>query len=243
MPVGIYAALSGMKMKQEELDIVANNLANSSTNGFKENNVSFQSILSKKEAAKSEDLQTEFVGYSEKTINMNPGDVFTTNNPLDVAIQGNSFFEVQTAGGTFYTRNGSFALNNDGEIINHQGEKIVGENGPIRVEKGGHIEISLNGTVTVDGSEVGKLKLVAFQKPQALKTVGSNLFKIDGDNSIVPDSGSTILQGKLENSNVNVTLNLVKLLDINRQHQNYQKIIQTQQKIDDQISSSIGRIS
>lgn len=239
MTVGIYSALSGIKVKEQELEVVANNIANVNTTGFKEEQMTFEAILSKTASNQS---KTPFVAVKEKKINFTEGPLMTTNNTFDLAIQGDGFFEIQNENGSFLSRNGQFVLNNNGELVNSDGDKVLGKNGLIQIEPGSNVKISPAGIINVDGEDKGQIKVVAVNDKTKMDNVGGNLFKLHADATTSVDENSQILQGKLEQSNTNVMRSIVKLIDISRQYQSYQKIVSNQTKLEQEAVSSLGRI-
>lgn len=244
MSQGIYSALSGIKLKEEELETVAHNLANATTNGYKENRISFSSVLSKFQGTESDGSQsTPFVEVGSRTIDLSQGPVLSTSNYLDVALQGKGFLEVQTAQGTFYTRNGSLALNANQELVLQSGGKVSGATGAIRISKPGTVEIATTGVIKVDNEEIGKIKIVTFDQEDALEPTGASLYKMKEGVSTKLDADTQVLQGKLESSNTNVVRNLVKLIQISREYQSYQKVISAQSKLEQEAASTVGRIT
>ncbi|EKD42156.1 MAG: flagellar basal body rod protein [uncultured bacterium] len=239
MSIGIYSALSGLKMKEQELDVVAHNMANVNTTGFKEQTMTFEAVMSKNN---QDNEVTPFVQIGEENINFQNGSVFGTQNPLDLALQGEGFFEVQNEKGSFLTRNGAFVLNQNGELVNSTGAKVMGENGPIVIGVGSNVQIATSGAITVDGEDKGRIRVIKVSDPKKIHSAGSTLYRVDPDASIEKDETSQVFQGKLEQSNTNIMQSLVKLIDISRQYQSYQKFISNQNKLEQESVSSLGRI-
>lgn len=243
MSIGIYSALSGIKIKEEELDLVAHNLANSSTNAYKEENISFEAVLGTYQDTDNPDQQsTPFSIIGERSYNFQPGPVVTTNNTFDLAIQGDGFFEIQTERGTFYTRDGAFSLNSLGQLVTQKGDQVVGGQGAIEIGTGNNVQITPGGAITVDGEQRGAIKLVSFADPQKLSAAGGGYFSAGAGANPTAAAGNTVLQGKLEHSNTNVMLSLVKLIEISRQYQSYQKIISSQSRLESEAVSTLGKI-
>lgn len=244
MGIGIYSALSGMKVKLEELEMVAHNLANANTVGFKERDVAFSSVLAENmKPAGGEEQDTPFVKLEDHSFDLTQGAIFKTGNELDLAIQGDSFFEVQTDQGTFYTKNGSFTRDNTGKLVTQAGQTVMGQGGAIDLGTVGKVEISQSGTITVDGQDRGAIKLVKFADSQMLEAKGGNLFAAKPQAQPTLDESPNVLQGQLENSNTNMMKNIVKLIDISRQYQTYQKVLNTQSDLDKTSATEIGQVS
>lgn len=243
MSIGIYSALSGIKIKEEELDLVAHNLANSSTNGYKEENVAFEAVLGTYQNGGADASATPFSVVGKRSYNFQPGPIVTTNNSFDLAIQGDGFFEIQTEKGTFYTRDGAFSTDSTGKLVNQKGDLVVGSTGAIQVGTDGNVQISPSGTVTVNGEQKGSVKIVNFADPQKLQAAGGNYFRASGDAAPTNAANPSVLQGKLEQSNTNVMLSLVKLVEISKQYQTYQKMISNQTRLESESATSLGKVS
>ncbi|MEJ2660697.1 MAG: flagellar hook-basal body protein, partial [Desulfobacteraceae bacterium] len=163
----------------------------------------------------------------EYVTNFASGPLRKTGAPLDVAIAGEGFFEVQTPEGLQYTRNGGLSINAEGELSTTEGWPIMGQGGAIRIE-GSRVEITEAGQVVVDGSEVGVLKVVDFNDRSGLKKTGNSLFKDEGANSgMVAAEGYRIAQGRLESSNVDAIRTMTEIIETLRVFETYQKVIRS----------------
>ncbi len=239
MSIGMYSALSAIKLKEQELDITAHNIANATTPGFKENLVSFTALLSKYQGTPGE---TPFAGIGARVVNFEQGAFTSTQNPLDIGLQGKGLLEIQTDSGTFYTRSGSLALDSEGYLVTTSGAKVMGAGGAIHIDQKGSVEISPAGNINVSGQEQGKIRIVSFGKDD-LEPVGASLFRAKDGATPQEDRETTVLQGKLETSNTNVMKNLIKLMEVSRDYQAYQKVMAAQNKVDEVAASSIGKLS
>ncbi len=239
MSSGLEAIISGMSLKESELNIVAHNLSNASTHGFKEERIFFENVLSDQENS-SETVSA--IPEGNKAIDFSPGSIVTTENPLDLAIQGEGFFEVQTANGPLYTRNGNFSVDAQGKLVTASGDSVMGVGGAITMTKKGMPQISTSGEVTVDGDSMGKIKIVGFGDLTKLASVGASLFSASSEAQPTTVANPSVLQGKVESSNTNTMLNLVKLIEIGRQYESYQKVLKTQENMNQQLSSSLGQL-
>lgn len=245
MSSSMYLALRGAKLREQELEVTAHNLANATSNGFKESRITFDTVLTGAERRVDGGVRPSILQPEAKTtINFADGPIQPTDNELDLALQGKGFFEIQTEQGNFYTRDGSFALNDSGDLVSiHGGGRVAGANGTINIAESGHLEISSAGVVSVNGVEKGKIRVVDFEDPSVLVPAGSSLFKAKEGAAANEASGTTVLQGKIEGSNVSVVLCLTQLIEISREYQAYQKVINNQSKLDQEAASSIGRVS
>ncbi len=200
------------------LDVIANNLANANTVGYKRDEVLFSDfsqvltgVLTK------EGLVAQQVSYGSKpeevrTI-VSQGPIRRTDNPLDLAISGKGFFVVQTPEGERFTRAGNFQVDKDGFLVTSEGNKVLGMNGPIKLE-GKKIQVNYLGEVLVDGNMVDKLRIVDFPKPYRLRKEGANLF-VAHEVGFEP-KGYKVLQGFLEDSSVNPVSEMVKMITAHR---------------------------
>ena len=209
---GIYVAMTGSGLKMMELDNVANNLANVSTNGFKR--TSFSSRLSPLMEGLSQDRPSvhpqarAMASTGKYSIDPSQGMVQTTGNPLDVAINGEGFFVVDMKGETNFTRNGSFSIDKEGFLITGSGYKVIGsDDKPISLGKGvkGSPVIASDGSISIEGNNVGKIKIV---KVTDIQNISESLYS--GKNT--GSAQAEIRQGSLERSNVNPLRELVALI-------------------------------
>src|SRR3954468_6350420 len=178
--------LSRQMALQRELDVVANNIANLNTTGFKADNVVFQEFLMPGARANQfagSDRQLSFVQDRATWLDLSQGPVEHTGNPLDIAISGNAFLTVQTPRGERYTRNGALQVNAQGQLVTSEGLQVVGQNGPITFQPTDrNISISTDGSISVrEGANTtdtarGKLKLARFADPRMLQKDGTSTF-------------------------------------------------------------------
>ena len=207
-------AFVGLDSRMKIIEIVTNNLANAQTTGFKRD---FGRVL--------ESEQLLDVGTGMDTA---PGDLVPTQNPLDVAIDGEGFFAIQTPGGVRFTRNGSFSLNEDGDLVTKQGMKVLSSSGsPINVT-GDNIGIQDGGIVTAEGNEVATLKIVTFQGINLLQKEGSNQFIWNGPAEGVQDVDEPrVKSGSLERSNVDSMREMINLMAAYREFESVQRTLKT----------------
>jgi flagellar basal-body rod protein FlgF len=161
-----------------------------------------------------------------------PGPVQPSGRDADVAIMGRGYFEVETPEGPRYTRNGSFVLNADRELSTPDGRRVAGDGGPLRIE-GKDFSIASDGTVTVDGAQVGRLKLVDFADPSKLEHVGNSLLRAPADLAPqpVPAEETVVAQGHVEGSNVNPIDTLVAMIEAQRAFETQSKVLQTENEL------------
>ena len=220
----IYKAGAGAILQQIRLEAYANNLANVNTTGFKADQPVFR--FDAPEISSNVPDNTVALPLTYVT-NFESGPLRQTGAPLDVAIVGGGFFEVQTPDGLQYTRNGGLSINADGELSTAEGWPVMGQGGAIRIE-GSRVEINEEGQVAVDGDVVGVLKVVDFNDRSALKKAGNSLFKDEGaGGGMVAAEGYRIAQGNLESSNVDAIRTMTEIIETLRVFETYQRVIRS----------------
>lgn len=171
------------------------------------------------------------------------GNIMSTGNKLDFALRGPGFFKVQGADGKiFYTRDGSFTLNNDGTLITKEGMTVLGENGPIRLN-GTDITADPNGELSVDGVVVAKLGVVDIANKEDLRKIGNNLYTAVENGEIIENAfEGQILNESLEGSNIDVIKEMVGMITGFRSYETSQKIISTQDELLGKVVNDLGRV-
>lgn len=234
MSNGIYAATAGAVAQSNALDATANNIANASTTGFHGDRVTFREALT---AARSPDLIP--VGTSTTRVDSQAGALLPTENPLDLALDGDGYFSVTTPAGPRYTRAGNFQLDATRNLVTADGFAVRGQGGaPINVPPDVRtIAVSADGTVSADGAEIGKLELARFT-PTQMKREGGSLFSATGR----PLTGDPpkVRSGMLESSNVNVMRGVVDLVKVSRTYEALMKMIQGYHDIESRAAQTLG---
>ena len=222
MDSGFYAACAGLRAQSQALEVAAHNLANLNTSGFRAQRVSFQSLLALLQPAATNELNQAINNYGvvEGTrLDLSAGNVQMTGNPLDLAVEGDGFFAVQTARGTRYTRGGSFRISTSGELITAAGDPVLGESGVIHVPSG-VLSISSDATLSVAGAVAGKIRLAEFAPGASVTSEGNGLL-IAGQAQ--PARRTVVRQGALEASNVNPIRAMTELIGVERQAEMMQR--------------------
>lgn len=217
---------------QRQMDVVANNIANINTTGFKAEQILFEDYLMP--VARDNDFprQDQVLHYVQDWASMHDlsaGSILQTGNDLDVALNGEGFFAVQTAGGERYTRAGSFQIDNNGTLVDLSGNPVLGEGGPIRFgadETG--ITIADDGTISSSAGAKGRLKLVEFANPQALVHEGANLFSGTGGTVAVD---TRAMQGFVERSNVSGVSEMAEMIRVTRAYESVANLSQQQDEL------------
>jgi flagellar basal-body rod protein FlgF/flagellar basal-body rod protein FlgG len=229
MDSGYYAACAGLAAQTQALELVAHNLANLSTTGYRGQQTTFRSLLAGHGAVRANPLNVavnDFGVLSGSRLDRTPGSLVPTGNPLDVAVSGKGFFTVQSsaptgvpigapsAPGVLYTRDGSFHLSSTGQLVTSQGNAVLGEQGPV-VLPTGSVAISSDGTISVDGVLVDKLRLAEFSPQTDLTAVGDATYSAPAGSALAA-ADTVVKQGMLEGSNVGATEGVVQLITVQR---------------------------
>lgn len=226
MDSGYYAASTALAARTQALDTIANNLANASTPGYRAEHNVFSSVLAASESASGTPLSKAINNFgilSGTTLDLSQGSLQKTGNDLDLAIQGPSFFVVQTASGPMYTRNGSFQVSVKGQLVTAAGDAVMGDNGVIPMLPG-PVSIGPDGTISSDGAVAGKVRLVDFPAGTQLQSEGGTYYSAPA-NTAKPAADSTVQQGSLENSNVNPIFSMVELITAQRAAETMQRAL------------------
>lgn len=266
MQYGLYSAYLGMRARLRSLEVIANNVANASTTGFKADALHYRSVeaaeLETVRRAKAETANSasdpfgatpasasDAALHSVRALGVTTGDIFDFSNgvarqtgrSLDVALQGDGFLVVQTPRGERYTRDGSLTLDANGQLVTSQGDLVVGEAGPLTIRPG-EVSISEDGLITSAGQEQGRLKIVRFETPQAALLKESDSLFI-AQNGAQPQAApqTRVHQGMLETSNVNPVGEMALMLQNNREFESLQRSI-TQMMSMRKIATEIGKI-
>jgi flagellar basal-body rod protein FlgG len=241
MNSGLYAALSGNIAAMRRLDVITNNLANANTAGFKKDRIAFESLLALRAGEAPEKAGLVQAGNIYFT-DYSAGPVKQTGNTLDLAIEGDGFFTVNTPEGRAYTRQGNFQRNAAGRLVTNEGNEVIGNGGPVTIN-GSRVEIGAKGEVMVDGVQVAMLEVVDFPKPYALQKAGSALF-VPSDPQAAPQPVRmvTVKQGFLEESNVSVAQEMVQMIEANRYFEACQRVVKSYDDVAGRAANDIGRV-
>jgi flagellar basal-body rod protein FlgF len=233
MDSGYYAACTGLAAQTQALELIANNLANLATTGYRAQQATFRSLLTGPGSVSLNPLNAVINNFgllSGSRTDLTPANLTATGNPLDLGLSGGGFFVVQTGQQVLYTRNGSFHVAPNGQLTTADGSAVLAEqanllNPPVPVSvPAGAVTVSPDGTVSVDGAIVAKLRLAEFPPSTSLTAEGNSLYSAPA-NSEVPATSTTVHEAMLENYNVNPTLSVVQLIMAQRNTEMLQRAL------------------
>jgi flagellar basal-body rod protein FlgF len=234
----LLIGLSRLTTLERQIDVIANNVANVNTNGFKADKSLFQEYLMPGARADNfvgKDRRLSYVLDRATWRDSGQGSVEPTTNPLDVALDGSGYLAVQTAAGERYTRNGSLQINSQGQLVTTDGNLVLGTSGPITFQPNDHdIIISGTGTVSVRqgntlvDSTRGQLRIVNFAQPQQLQKEGANLLSAPNGVTAQPDPKTVLRQGYIERSNVSAVAEMSHLIQVTRTYTEIASILKQQ---------------
>jgi flagellar basal-body rod protein FlgF len=253
---GIYPILSGALAHERRMQVFANNMANVNTAGFKQDEQAFKAILPRPHAAipvishtagLAQQIMARPLGATERVFvaphmmktTFEAGRIKLTGNPLDLAIQGSGFFEVNSPQGTRYSRNGMLSLDRQRRLVTGLGYPVMGTKGEIKIPPG-KLEITTQGDIKVDDKTVATLKIMEFpQDAMPQKTSDGLFFSDKGKLSKNPQ----LQVGHIEESNVNSIGEMVKMIQGMRNYESTQKLIQTLDRMTEVAIQDIGRVA
>jgi flagellar basal-body rod protein FlgG len=227
---GLYSAASGMLAQQTRMDMLANDMANLDTTGYKQARIGFRDLLYNSEQGMRVGAGTAVVAAGR---NDAEGALSQTGDPLSLAITGPGFFQVRRSdGSTALTRDGDFTTDASGAVVTQSGERLVP---PIHIPKGtdpDQVSVASDGTVTAGQTKLGKIALVNVTNTAGLQALGNNLFATTSNSgSIRAITGSSMQQGYLEASNVDLAQTMVALIDAQRSYSMDSRAIQNQDQM------------
>ena len=246
MDNALYVGLSRQMVLKREMDIVANNIANADTTGFK-----FESLMTKvNPAAPAFTLggprPVKFVGEDGVARDFTQGGLRRTDAPLDLAIEGQGFFKVTTPNGDRYTRDGHFRTNDQGVITTQGGAPVADDGGgqiTIDIAKPGAVTISPDGVVSQGAVRVGKIGVYKFASLSALEKTGDNLYQNAANQTAVADPNAKVRQGMLESSNVSPILQITRMIEVSRAYEQTSQMMSTQSDLSRTSVSRLGKLS
>jgi flagellar basal-body rod protein FlgF len=247
MDNSLLVSLSQQLAAYRSMDVIANNLANVSTPGFKREAAKFEEYVTQVKPSESQKgpQSVSFVKDAGIMRDVSEGDIQNTGAPLDVAINGSAYFTVQTPQGNRYTRNGHFTLDGSGQLVTSDGNVVQGDGGAITITPDdGPIQIAKDGTVSslINGqpNQIGKLKLVDFADPHALTKEGDSLYSTT--QTANDATGSVVKQGMLESSNVKPVIEISHMIEVMRSYEATSSLAKSQEDLQNQAINKLGQM-
>lgn len=231
-----YTALTRQSGLMREMQVVANNIANLSTTGFRREGVIFSEHVSRMEGGAS----LSMANGNTRLIDVSQAGVSQTGGDFDLAIQGEGFFLIETAVGQALTRAGAFTPSAEGELVTPDGNRLLDQGGaPVFIPPGAaKVAVAEDGTVSADGQPVAQLGLWRPIDPNSLRHQTGTVFGADG---VEPLEGATILQGFLENSNVEPVSEIARMIEVQRAYEMGQKFMDAEDQRMRGVIQTLGR--
>jgi flagellar basal-body rod protein FlgF len=232
MSDGLYVAMSGAVAQERAMDVTANNVANANTTGFRAERITFEEVLGGQG-------NLSFVTAEEAEVDVSKGELRTTGNPLDVAVDGDGWFAMQTPQGVRYTRSGAFRMGPEGALIDDRGNGVLDVGGNPLLLPGGDAEITVDvaGQVLADGLPVGQIQIGQLNEDN-LRNEGGNLYSAQG--GVKPVENASVVSGHLEQANFDPVRGMVDLIRISRNHESLHQMMSTYREIDQRVVREIG---
>lgn len=222
-----YIALSRQNALWRQLDVIAGNMANANTPAYKGEQMMFREyLMDTRSVDRAKGTKLSFVQDVGLLRNTTEGAFTKTDNPLDLALHGDGYFQVETEAGMRYTRNGHFRLDEGGMLVNSQGLAVMdnADNPIILAPNEAKITITPDGSVSTENGIVGKIKVVRFANEQEMRKIGDSLYETTQDPEVI--DRPAMVQGMMEESNVQPVVEITKMTEVLRQYQALQNIIE-----------------
>jgi flagellar basal-body rod protein FlgF len=243
MDNSLYVGLSKQMVLQRQMDIIANNIANSDTAGFKVEALAVTEDPQAPAFTLGGPEPVKFVMPNGVIRDFGQGALRKTDSPFDVAIDGQGFFKVQTPNGERYTRDGRFRMDEAGRLVTQGGSPVLDDGGgeiSLNPEKG-QLTISPDGTLSQGTERIGKLGVVTFANLSTMEKVGDNLMQNTSNQQGAPATDAKLRQGMLEGSNVNPILEVTRMIEVSRAYEQMAKMIDSQADLSTQAVQQLGK--
>jgi len=239
MSSGIYPALSGAVAENRALDAVASNLANATTSAFRAQRLGFREALSQAQRRGEQ----RFVQVAQASLDVTPGPVRYTGQPTDLALEGPGFLAVQTPGGARYARGGSLKRAPDGRLLTDAGHELLGvDDKPLKLPAG-ELLIGRRGEVMVNSKQIGRLKVVEFNRPQGLRGEGGGLYAPAPGDQPKAAQATEVAAQHLEGANVNPLRAMTEVIVTSRHYEALHRLIETYREIDTAAVRELATVS
>ena len=244
MDNALYVGLSRQMVLRRQMDIVANNIANVDTTGFKVESLMTKEVPGPPAFTMQGPRPVKFVGTDGVARDFGQGSLRRTDSPLDMAIEGQGFFKVTTKDGERYTRDGRFKTDSNGRLATQNGDVVADDGGgeiTLDPEKGA-ITISQDGTISQGTERVAKLGIVDFATASTLEKVGDNLYKNSSNQQAQPLADGKVRQGMLEGSNVQPIVQITRMIEVSRAYEQMARVMDAQSELAKTAIERMGKV-
>ncbi|MDP8224525.1 MAG: flagellar basal-body rod protein FlgF [Candidatus Lernaella stagnicola] len=243
----IWNAVAGSLYEMKRLDVIANNLANADTNGYKADTLSFNAYLAQIQQKRFTGDRRQMHSIQDQMqthTQFATGALKVTGNQLDVAIAGDGFFTIDTPDGTMYTRAGNFQLDAEGQLVTTEGNIVVGDTGPLQLQDGLAVDLVFDeyGLLYQAGEEIGRLQIAHIENPETLEKAGGKLFRPTQLTRATPMETPDVRQGVVEGSNVNLVHEVVGIVQAGRSFEAYQRVIMLVDQLNQRATQQLGQM-
>ena len=244
MDNALFVGLSRQVILRREMEIIANNIANMDTTGFKVESMMQRTNPAEPAVTLGGPRPVKFVAPDGVARDFGQGVLTKTGGEMDMAIEGKGFFQVQTPQGPRYTRDGRFTTDPTGKLVTQAGLAVLDESGGeiiIDAEKG-QVSLGADGSLSQGDEQVGKVGMFAFANPGALEKAGDNLFRNSSNLAAAPSTEARLRQGFLEGSNVKPVLEITRMVEVSRSYEKTAKMIDSQADLSRRAIERLGRV-
>jgi flagellar basal-body rod protein FlgF len=245
MDNSLYIGLSRQMVLQRQMDIIANNIANVDTTGFKVESLLLKADSETPRPAEGAPRPIQFVASDGVARDFGQGSIRATGAPFDLALEGQGYFQVATPQGNRLTRDGRFHLDETGKLVTETGAAVLDDGGGEIVldPQKGPVSIAEDGSISQDKLKVGKVGVVDFAAPGALEKAGDNLFRNTSNIQPTPAAKARVRQGMLEGSNVNSVLEITRMIEVNRAYEATAKMMESEADLSRRAVERMGRVN
>lgn len=240
----LYVSLSRQMILRREMDVIANNIANADTTGYKFENLLVRTEPSRPAAMADGPNPIKFVLDDGVARNFTQGAMRSTGGTFDLGIEGKGFFKVETDEGERFTRDGRFTLTPEGRLVTQGGAAVQGDGGEIILDPAkGQVAIAQDGTISQNGERVGKVAVYLFDDRSVLAKDQNNLFKNTSNAQPTADTASQVRQGMLEGSNVNPIMQITRMIEVSRAYESVVRSIENTADLSKRAIERLGRVA
>lgn len=241
MDKAMISVAAGMRARLDALDLLANNIANSSTTGYKADREFYGVYRSAEALLQSGNRATSLPSIDARWTDFSPGTLRDTGSPADLALSGRGFFAVEGSSGPLYTRNGHFQISPSGELVNTEGYRVrLAEGHALKLQSDRTFEVAADGAISQMGQVLGHIQVVTFENPERLEKAAGTYFRNTTGAAPATSEDTQVHQGRLEDSNVNPADGAIRLVSIMRQFEALQKALHIMSEMS---SSEVAKVS